>query len=71
MSEAKYKTIHGEGVPSMSARVARIKVSDQSNHKILSSKQMLQRLSIALSQVRAGNTSEKLLNEIIKIIFSL
>ena len=55
----------------MSARVARIKVSDQSNHKILSSKQMLQRLSIALSQVRAGNTSEKLLNEIIKIKFSL
>ena len=53
----------------MSARVARIKVSDQSNHKILSSKQMLQRLSIALSQVRAGNTSEKLLNEIIKIKF--
>ena len=32
---------------------------------------MLQRLPIALSQVRAGNTSEKLLNEIIKIKFYL
>ena len=32
--------------------------------KILSPKQMLQRLSIALAQVKAGNTSENLLNEI-------
>ena len=36
------------------------KVSNHSNLKILSSKQMLQRLSIALGQVKAGNTSEKL-----------
>ena len=32
--------------------------------KILSSKQMLQRLPIALVQVRAGNYSENFLNEI-------
>ena len=32
---------------------------------------MLQRLSIALAQVKAGNTSENLLNEIKKIIYSL
>ena len=32
--------------------------------KILTPKQILQRLSIALTQVRAGNTSENLLNEI-------
>ena len=32
---------------------------------------MLQRLPIALSQVKAGNTSENLLNEIIQIIYSL
>ena len=31
---------------------------------------MLQRLPIALAQVRAGNTSEKLLNEIRQIIYS-
>ena len=32
--------------------------------KILTPKQMFQRLSIALAQGKAGNTSEKLLNEI-------
>ena len=38
--------------------------------KILSPKQMLQRFTIALAQVRAGNTSENLLNEIGQIIYS-
>ena len=32
---------------------------------------MLQRLPIALTQVKAGNVSENLLNEIIQIICSL
>ena len=32
---------------------------------------MLQRLPIALAQVKAGNTSENLLNEIRKIIYFL
>ena len=32
---------------------------------------MLQRLPIALTQVKAGNNSEKLLNEIRQIIYSL
>ena len=31
---------------------------------------MLQRFTIALAQVRAGNTSENLLNEIGQIIYS-
>ena len=39
--------------------------------KILTPKQMLQRLSIALAQVKAGNNSESLLNEIRQIIYSL
>ena len=39
--------------------------------KILTSKQMLQRLQIALAQVKAGNTSETLLNEICQIIYYL
>ena len=39
--------------------------------KILSPKQMLQRLPIALAQAKAGNTSENLLNEIRQIIYSL
>ena len=32
---------------------------------------MLQKLPIALAQVKAGNTSENLLNEIREIIYSL
>ena len=32
---------------------------------------MLQKLPIALTQVKAGNTSESLLNEIRQIIYSL
>ena len=32
---------------------------------------MLQRLPMALAQVKAGNTSENLLNEIRQIIYSL
>ena len=39
--------------------------------KILTPKQMLQRLPISLAQVKAGNTSENLLNEIRQIIYSL
>ena len=39
--------------------------------KILTPKQMLQRLSIAPAQVKAGNTSAELLNEIRKIIYTL
>ena len=39
--------------------------------KILTPKQMLQRLPIALAQVKAGNNSESLLNEIRRIVYSL
>ena len=39
--------------------------------KILTPKQILQRLPIALAQVKAGNTSENLLNEIRQIMYSL
>ena len=39
--------------------------------KILTPKQMLQRLPIALAQVKAGNNSENLLNEIRQIFYSL
>ena len=37
--------------------------------KILAPKQMLQRLPIALTQVKAGNNSESLLNEIRQIVY--
>ena len=39
--------------------------------KIWSPKQMLQRLPIALAEVKAGDTSENLLNEIRQITYSL
>ena len=39
--------------------------------KVLTPKQMLQRLSIALVQVKPGNTSENLLSEIFQIIYCL
>ena len=40
------------------------KVFNHSNLKILTSKQILQRLPISLAQVKAGNKFENLLNEI-------
>ena len=47
------------------------KVFDHSNLKILTPKQVLQGLPIALAQVTVGNTSENLLNEIRLITYSL
>ena len=49
----------------------RDKTSDHSNVKILSPKQMFQRSPIALVQVKAGKTSDNLLNEIRQFIYSL
>ena len=39
--------------------------------KLLNLKQILQRLPIAFAQVKAGNTSENLLNKIGRIIYNL
>ena len=39
--------------------------------KILTFKQMIQRLPIALAQIKAGNNSQSLLNEIRQIVYSL
>ena len=50
---------------------ARILNPDHSKLKILTHKQMLQRLPIALAQVKAGNNSESLFNEIRQIVYSL
>ena len=38
--------------------------------KILTPKQMIQRITIAIVQVKVGNTSDNLLNEIRQIIYS-
>ena len=45
--------------------------TDHSKLKILTPKKMLQRLPIALQQVKAGNNSESLLSEIRQIVYSL
>ena len=58
----------GKACPSMLA----LRPSDLATQlKVLSPKQMLQRLPIALAQVKAVNTSENLLIEIRKIIYFL
>ena len=50
---------------------AKTKATKGTGLKILTPKQMLQRLPIALAQVKAGNNSESLLNEIRQIVYSL
>ena len=50
---------------------AKPKATKGTGLKILTPKQMLQRLPIALTQVKAGNNSENLLNEISQIVYSL
>ena len=48
-----------------------IKETTDKGLKILTAKKMLQRLPIALAQVKAGNASENLLNDIRQTIYSL
>ena len=50
---------------------AKYKAKHGKGLKILTPKEMLQRLPIALTHVKEGNTSENLLNEIRKVIYSL
>ena len=52
------------------ARYKAIKKTKGKGIKILPPKQMLQRLSIAIGQVKAGDTSDNLLNQK-KIVYSL
>ena len=59
------KSQEGEGANEMS----RVNASEQL--KIVTPNQMLKRLPIALAQVKAGNNSESLLNEIRQIVYSL
>ena len=50
---------------------AKYKAKQGEKLKILTPKQMIQRLPIALTQLKTGNTSENVPNEIRKIIYSL
>ena len=49
----------------------KLKPTTRTGLKILTPKQMLQRLPMALAQLKAGNSSESLLNEIRQIVYSL
>ena len=55
----------------MESEILPIKATKVEGLKVLSPKQMVQRLTITLTQVKAGDTSENLLNEIRKIIYFL
>ena len=50
---------------------AKNKATKGTGLKILTPKQILQRLPIVLAQIKAGNNSENLLNEVRKIIYFL
>ena len=50
---------------------AKNKATKGTELKILTPKKMFQRLPITLAQVKAGNNSENLLNEIRKIVYSI
>ena len=69
--KARNETIKFYNDYSLMMSGAKTKVTKRTGLKILTPKQMLQRLPIALAQVRAGNNSESLLNEIRQIVYSL
>ena len=50
---------------------AKAKATKGTGLEILTPKQIFQRLPIAFAQVKAGNNSESLLNEIRQIVYSL
>ena len=55
----------------MSEAKAKARATKGTGLKILTPEQMLQRLRIALAQVKDGNNPEILLNEIRQIVYSL
>ena len=55
----------------MSEAKAKAKATKGTGPKILTPKQIFQRLPIALAQVKTDNNSESLLNEIKQIVYSL
>ena len=69
MISAIEKKTHGKRRPSNLVWTLVPEVLDRKRRKILPPEQILQRL--ALAPVKAGNSSENLLNEICQIIYSL
>ena len=69
--KARNEAITFYGAQSLMVSEAKAKTTKGTGLKILTAKQMLQRLPTALAEVKAGNNSEILLNEIRKIVYSL
>ena len=72
--EGSEKVLNGfkSGIFSLAPIVGTRRPSDLTSClKILTTKQMLQRLPMALKQVKAGNSSENLLNKTRQIMYSL
>ena len=55
----------------MITKEKKLAIQEGTGLKILTPKQMLQRFPIALAQIKSGNNSERLLNEIRQIVYSL
>ena len=69
--KARTETIKFYGDSSLMVSEAKAKATKRTGLKILTSKQILQRLPIALPQGKAGNDAESLLNEIREIVYTL
>ena len=69
----KFMTEENEEIINIVERILYFNQLDQSGKglKILTPNQMLGRLPIALAQLKAGNNSEKLKNEIRQLLYSL
>ena len=71
LHKARNKAIKFYDDYSLMMSEAKPKATKGTGLKILTPKQMLQRLPIAPAQVKAGNDLESLLNEIRQIVYSL
>ena len=60
-----------EDYGSMILEAKRLAKQEGTGFKVLTPKQMFQRLPIALAQIKAGNNSKSLSNEIRQIVYSL
>ena len=74
MSEAEIEIEDPELIVEISEKILKFNEQQQQSGKglqILTPQQMLSRLSVTLAQLKAGNKSEKLENEIRKLLYSL
>ena len=65
------KVMHGSKIPDFESEESTAQRRNRSDHRLRTPNQMLSRLPIALAQLKAGNNSEKLKNEIRQLLYSL